>query len=82
MENGLTFLRSLCDETTPRELRLQLIESRARHIFSEPEYQVVFESIQALISRGPISAARLGVHLTRRGFPDIDVENYCPQQWP
>jgi hypothetical protein len=77
MEDELTVLRMLCDESVPREQRLQLVESYARHIFAEPEHQVVFESIRTLFSRGPISAAQLGVHLTKRGFPDIDVEKYC-----
>jgi hypothetical protein len=78
MEEELNFLRSLCDETAPRKLRLQLIESHAGHIFAAPELQVVFESIRSLLSRGPISAERLGVHLTKRGFPDIDAAKYIP----
>jgi hypothetical protein len=78
VEDELTILRTLCDESAPREQRLQLIESYARHVFATPEHQVVFESIRALFSRGPISAARLGVHLTKRGFPDIDAREYFP----
>jgi hypothetical protein len=77
MEQELTILRTLCDESFPREQRLQLMNGYAGHIFALPEHQVVFESILALFSRGPISAARLGIHLTQRGFPDIDVEKYC-----
>jgi len=77
MEADLAVLRALCDETSPREQRTKLMESRAHHAFIEPEHQVVFESICALFSRGPITASRLGVHLTRRGFPDIDAEKYC-----
>jgi hypothetical protein len=77
MEEELAILRTLCDATSPREQRLQLLESYARHVFAVPEHQVVFESIRALFSRGPISPAQLGVHLTKRGFPDIDVEKYC-----
>jgi len=77
MDSDITALRALCDETAPREQRAKLIESYARHIFMEPEYHVVFESICALFSRGPITASQLGVHLTRRGFPDIDAGKYC-----
>jgi hypothetical protein len=78
MEEELTILRTLCDESASRELRLQLMESYARLAFATPEHQVVFESIRALFSRGPISAAQLGVHLTKRGFPDIDAREYFP----
>jgi len=77
MDEELTFLRSLCDESAPREQRMQLIGSRAAFIFSSPERHIVFESIRALLSRGPITAERLGVHLTNRGFPDIDAREYC-----
>ncbi len=72
----LQALRTLCDETAPREERQRLMSSLPQHIFIEPEHQVVFESIQALFSRGPISMAQLRVHLNNRGFPDTDVEIY------
>ena len=78
----LLVLRALCDEAAPRERRMELIELYARQAFVEPEHQVVFESIRALFPRGPISAARLSVHLTNRGFPDIDMEKYFPPATP
>jgi hypothetical protein len=77
METELSVLRTLCDEAVPRPRRMELIESYALQTFIEPEHQVVFESIRALILRGPISTPLLGVHLTKRGFPDIDAEKYC-----
>jgi hypothetical protein len=82
VEDDLQILRALCDETLPREQRLKLLDSYAHHTCVEPEHQVVFESIRALFPRGPISAARLAVHLTNRGFPDIDIEKYCPAATP
>jgi hypothetical protein len=72
----LQTLRVLCDEAAPREERQRLMQSLAQHVFIEPEHQVVVESIRALFSRGPISAAQLRVHLNNRGFPDTDVEKY------
>ena len=72
----LKALRTLCDEAIARNLRQNLIQSLDTHAFSEPEHQVVFESIQALLPRGPISEAQLRVHLNNRGFPDTDVEKY------
>jgi hypothetical protein len=82
MDADLKILRALCDEAIPREQRFKLVESHAHHNFVEPEHQIVFESIRALFPRGAITAARLGVHLTNRGFPDIDAEKYCPAAAP
>ncbi|MBZ5662833.1 MAG: hypothetical protein LAO08_20730 [Acidobacteriia bacterium] len=78
MEDELKILRWLCDEAVSREERSRLIESHSSHAFLEAEHQVVFESIQALFPRGPISAARLIGHLTNRGFPDVDAAKYLP----
>jgi len=72
----LKLLNKLCDEGAPREELQRLMHSLNEHIFVEPEHQVVFESIQALFPRGPISIAQLRVHLNNRGFPDTDVEKY------
>jgi hypothetical protein len=69
-------LRALCCEATPRDQREQLLNSLSAHSLLEPEHQVVFESIRALFSRGPVSAERLRVHLNNRGFPDTDVDQY------
>lgn len=69
-------LRVLCHQSISLEEGWDLIQSLSHHIFVEPEHQVVFESIRALLPRGPISAARLRVHLNNRGFPDTDVEKY------
>jgi replicative DNA helicase len=72
----LQALRALCDEAAPREDRQRLLQSLSHHAFIEPEHQVVFESIRALFSRGPLSATQLRAHLNNRGFPDTDVEKY------
>jgi len=72
----LQALRALCDEAITREARQTLMQSLSQHDFIEPEHQVVFESLRALIPRGPISVAHLRVHLNNRGFPDTDVEKY------
>jgi hypothetical protein len=72
----LEALRALCDEAVPREERLKGMQSFSRHVFVEPEHQVVYESIRALLLRGPFSVTQLRVHLNNRGFPDTDVEKY------
>ena len=69
-------LRALCDEATSLEERRTLAQSLSPGDFVESERQVVFESIRALILRGPISAAQLRIHLIQRGFTDTDVEQY------
>lgn len=74
----LQLLRSLCDEAVSHGQRLELLQSYNRHVFLEPEHQIVFESIRSLFPSGMISAARLTVHLNNRGFPDIDIDCYFP----
>ncbi len=69
-------LCTLCDEAIARNLRQNLMQSLGPRAFLDPEHQVVFESIGALLPHGPISAARLRVHLNNRGFPETDVEKY------
>jgi hypothetical protein len=72
----LLVLRRLCDETVDRGERVQLMDSVRGDFFAAPEHAIVFESICSLLPLGPMSVARLRVHLTRRGFPDTDVEKY------
>jgi hypothetical protein len=72
----LRALRELCDESIPRERRQRLVQSLALRAFAEPEHQVVFESIRALLFRGSISIPRLRLHLNNRGFCDTNVETY------
>jgi hypothetical protein len=69
-------LRTLCDESVPRNLRQNLIRSLGPRAFSEPEHQVVFDSIRVLFPRGPVSREHLRIHLNNRGFPDTDIEKY------
>jgi hypothetical protein len=72
----LAVLRALCGGAGTTPQRRALHESLAGYRFSEPEHQVVFESLCALSGRKEISAAVLAVHLNNRGFPDIDLEKY------
>ena len=72
----LQTLRALCDEAASPGARQQLLSSLRDRVFLEPEHQVVLESIRSLLPRGGLSPSQLGVHLTKRGFPDIDVKIY------
>ena len=74
----LQILRTICDERVSYERRLTLLQSYSQYLFSDPEHQVVFESIHQLFAAGLTSAPRLTVHLNNRGFPDIDVDKYFP----
>jgi hypothetical protein len=72
----LETLRSLCDASIPRQERLKRMQTLSPRDFTEPEHQVAFESIRALLSSGEVSVARLNVHLNNRGFPCTQVEKY------
>jgi len=74
----LQVLRAICNKAESQERRRELLRSYGKHLFAEPEHQVVFDSIQRLFQSGTISAARLAVHLNNRGFPDIDIDRYFP----
>lgn len=69
-------LRALCDQSLSDRQRENLMTSLEAHRFLDAEYQVVFESIRALVPGGPVSAARLALHLNNRGFPDVDLDRY------
>lgn len=75
-QTEIEVLRSLCDPSISLENRQTLARAMAGHIFTEPEHQVVFESIRALLAKGRITATQLQVHLTNRGFPDTDIDKY------
>ncbi len=72
----LQALRTLCDEAATGEERQRLLRSLEKYSFIEPEHQVVFESVRALLVRGPVRLEQLRVHLNNRGFPDTDAEKY------
>ena len=74
----LQLLRTLCDELAAGDERLELLQFLQNHVFLDPEHQVVFESICFLFPPGPVSAARLAIHLNNRGFPDVEMEKYFP----
>jgi len=74
----LAILRRICDDSLSPEQRFALLEYLHNHVFSDAEHQVVFESLRFLFSRGPVSPARLAVHLNNRGFPDVSLEKYFP----
>jgi hypothetical protein len=70
-------LGTLCTQTGTVEQRNELAHTLDRYAFLEPEHQIVFGSIHALLLHDHLSKAHLAVHLNNRGFPDVDLEQYC-----
>ncbi len=70
-------LGTLCNREDQHDVHAELVHVLERYAFLEPEHQIVFESIRALLLRDRLSKARLAVHLNNRGFPDVDLEKYC-----
>jgi hypothetical protein len=69
-------LGTLCIAAASRERCTEIISALDRYEFLEPEHQILFGSIRALLERGRLSTANLAVHLNNRGFPDVDLEKY------
>lgn len=69
-------LRGLCTEIFAPDERRKLVQFLSQYQFVALEHAVVFESLQSLSRRGPVSKVQLRVHLNNRGFPDTDVEKY------
>jgi len=70
-------LGTLCTQAGTVEQRNKLAHTLDRYAFLEPEHQIVFGSIRALLLHDRLSSANLAVHLNNRGFPDMDLEQYC-----
>jgi hypothetical protein len=69
-------LGTLCNQESASERGTELVRTLEHYAFLEPEHQVLFESIRALLLQDRISSERLAVHLNNRGFPDVDLEKY------
>jgi hypothetical protein len=69
-------LGTLCSRENANERGSELVRTLEHYAFLEPEHQVVFESIRALLPQDRISSERLAVHLNNRGFPDVDLGRY------
>jgi hypothetical protein len=70
-------LGTLWTQSGTVEQRNELAQTLDGYAFLEPEHQIVFGSIRALLLHDRLSNAHLAVHLNNRGFPDVDLEQYC-----
>ncbi len=68
-------LRALCHSGTPRSLLSEILQRAEGHAFREARHQIVFRALREIGLHGsPGLEPHLAAHLTRLGFPDIDVE--------
>jgi hypothetical protein len=70
-------LGTLCTQAGTVEQRNELAHTLDCYSFLEPEHQIVFGSIRALLPHSRLSNTHLAVHLNNRGFPDVDLQKYC-----
>jgi hypothetical protein len=70
-------LGTLCTQAGTVEQRNELARTLGHYAFLEPEHQILFGSIRALLLHDRLTNTHLAVHLNNRGFPDVDPEQYC-----
>jgi hypothetical protein len=73
----IQILGTLCTQAGTVEQRNELAHTLDGYAFLEPEHQIVFGSIRSLLPHDRLSNSNLAVHLNNRGFPDVDLEQYC-----
>lgn len=68
-------LAALCDPMLGDSSRAAIVEQLSAHEFASVDHDVIFRAL-AKMHRARVRHVRetLGAHLTRLGFPDIDVE--------
>ena len=75
-------LGTLCSLAVTSEQRDELAQALNRYSFLEPEHEIIFESIRALLLHHWFSYKSLAVNLNNRGFPDVDLDAYCAAALP
>jgi hypothetical protein len=78
----MQILGTLCSQTGTLKQRNELAQILDHYQFLEPEHHIVFGSIRSLLVHDRLSNTRLAVHLNNRGFPDVDLEEYCAAGLP
>jgi hypothetical protein len=68
-------LAALCSTGVGREIRAEIFERLAAHIFASSDHEIIFKALLKM-PRAPREHLRetLSARITRLGFPDIDVE--------
>jgi replicative DNA helicase len=74
-------LRALCLTETSGTLRGTILNALAAHRFVEPEHDVVFAALRDIQNAGRVATQeRVAEMLLRRGFPDLDLDEYFDQR--
>ncbi len=77
VESELLILRAMCQGAPDRRVWQDGLEILARYPFRDPLHQVVFDTLREMNTDEPrIIEGLLGAWLTRKGFPDVDVEGF------
>jgi hypothetical protein len=70
-------LRALCRTETSGTLRGTILSALATHEFAEPQDAVVFAALRDLQGVGRVATEnRVEELVLRRGFPDLDLDEY------
>ncbi|MGB6199262.1 MAG: hypothetical protein WA871_08245 [Candidatus Acidiferrales bacterium] len=70
-------LRALCRTETSGTLRGTILTALATHRFVEPEHDVLFAALRDIQNIGRVATQqRVEEMLLRRGFPDLDLDDY------
>jgi hypothetical protein len=73
----LLVLRLLCQLAPTHPLRPVALRVTVQHNWQDPSRQVIFEALADIPSDNPkVIRGLLPAHLTRKGFPDVNVEMY------
>jgi replicative DNA helicase len=74
-------LRALCRTETSGTLRGTILNALATHQFVEPEHAEIFAALRDIQSVGRVATReRIAAMLMRRGFPDLDLDEYFAAQ--
>jgi hypothetical protein len=70
-------LRALCQGTPQGSVRATAKDILRTYPWREPLHQVVFEVVLSIPTEAPeIIREQLPARLTRKGFPDVDIEDF------
>jgi hypothetical protein len=70
-------IRALCRTETSGTLRSTILNALATHQFVEPEHAELFAALRDIQNVGRVATRdRIAAMLMRRGFPDLDLDEY------
>ena len=77
LETELAVLRAMCQGARDGRVWAKGISLLVNYPFLDPHHQIVFDTLRELPSDDPEKIRLvLAAWLTRKGFPDVDVDSY------